>query len=1561
MIKRKPLRKLFAVFFALLTLFGAIPDMPQSETVRTAKASSSELYALEITTGSIGTDVSNLKAIKIYEKGYGKTEKTYQTIYGEDSDGGYDLNTTLKLAMNRGSAYQAEEADLDAWKTAYSKTFMPYKTQTIFFRAKYSIKSVEYISFVMQGSSSWEIQNVRLIEMKESSIGTYAQSAGATEQVPDFEGTCMLDLKGTINMQWKDEQTFTVRKEGSSYATMDAYITNINESYKVHDKSEDSYWLQIKVADEYMAGLESLDLSGEYATCIDLLAATFFYEDTLGDIHKVSVPIISGLEQQKKRNCSQSNINAYAQQGNNLVVQCYLPKFSKLITDTTNGNNGIKITLGYDKTGALCYKNNNAKQTDTSEVKERAKKLKDALSITDIALYDSSKVRVTTKADGGELGVTVSSRDGNSSAVPLCYYSYKKTSGREVAYGDTESFTLTDNTTDNKALGDKKTDTSNVYLVEVSTADVSNAQSGGELSMSIFYTTYGSSSASSDSTESSKGKSVESDSYSVKNKVTQFYGYWPSTGSTTENYAYYKGMSKGGKLRFLVTLDKVDTFTGVKLSLEDGKQWQASDIRISRVTGLKHRSITLDAEKTITYGDGKSATVSTNINREVTSVVLASSSQQVLIRSGKSKTIQFSETQSAVEDSDVPDAWDPTTQEMTYQEACSNLGFNESRVSYDIDVTVAGSSDSDATNGDSGSKNLFYFRLNFENGSSAYVLANQQISSDGFRTGQTERFSISMNQSYGDLVSVDIIPDDSSSNSDIYDKLNIAKIRVTRKGDSAVNRSWEVSSPGWVGVDYKEDGETATKNNNKGRYEGEIVRNYLIDKTSYNVKLLFAISTGEYETDDKQFSGTVQATLKYTDSSGENKTLTFDMIGKMYEYGNTSSTDMTGSRYNADTSTMFRANSVDRFYLDLADVQSVDGLDIKFTNADKTTLHIKQVGVSLVKSVGELYINNYNEYEYTGKSEDLTIPENLPTEGYEVKLAAGASNNLKVVFKQNTINIDKQDSTDKDATAVITRKPSGTNDTLNMFVKPELKSNTSLDSYDMRTEFYYTNAYGTQYNTGIASFENTDKMYYRIGYPASNFALLKQIKAIATAKNSKNYTMLYGDEIIIQHVRSGTMIGTYRVDTSDIELSATQSFSESEEITNKETQTVSLYFGGNTVKQALTDTGRNVAVSIGFKSSLGKNDTVYHSPYVYLTDEQYQILSHNMMAEVNFHIPYVKEITDIRVAGIDNAEGTIESAVVGTYKNDTSADLKKPDSSATAEEKAAYSEAVEKAKMSRTVTGWYSFNINAALKNGAQTFSPTNTDTSETGALIPATLTLTADDAGMSSNVDLAVKISYLSDDGETEVVRKISSVKDCMDDSSSFTAGKSVVVPLMLSDIDAITKISVQTVESGTTYPLSKVVMEWNRYGKINTVSQNVGKEIDSKGCDISLVTGSFSITATSYPQDGSEGMTLTNDSSTEINFALKQGDTLKVKAVYSTNVASDAETYTLYKKESSGAISNVEDVVSVNGKKVIIDTSDLEAGDYELHIVGELSKAEAVVKFTVKEQDKEKDKGQD
>lgn len=1584
------------------------------QSVQAAVKAKKQLYALEITSGVNGVDMKNISAIVIT---YGNGTSSYShAIYPKaDMDNTYNFVGDDKDNTLRDNVLSEAGEEIDSSSEKYK--FMPYSTKTILFVPYHEISYVTNIRIVYaEGTTGrWSLQGMRVVKVTGS---TPAYSGNATVSAPlrlSYTGEIIMEMQNSAELSWATGDV--LREFTNDYnrnTTSNAYLKNQSakdtNAYQTYDAKRDDYVVRLDIPDEYMAGLESLvsecNENAEFHKLMlpDLLYVTVWYEDIYGDVQKADIPVISNVYAEAYG--QSGRVNGIAQQGEQLAFTAHLYGFKKLITDQKKTNNGISVTVGMDQTTKSCYiatktiqdyevvtdffgshyepvkrKNTAGKRAETAE------KMQDALSLTNIALYRKADVSLTAKIDNNVLQFAFS--DGTwDKSKPDYYYTYTKSTGRSIAYGTTQNFVMTDNMTDNTKNKDvmrtAKKDISTLYLVEIDTADIAEAATTDDLEVSFTYKAFGSATYigpkgqdTSLSGDLSAGTNTSTKVYSIKDKVTEYYGYWAAEGTDAEHYAYHQGTGRNGKLYFLLSLADVDTFVSATISLNGSDEWQTSGITISRVTSLDARSIaitTKDMHK-ITWGSNVIQT-DREIDRNVETQKLASSAEQVLVRAGKKKTIYFDETKSSTEVEEA-EKWDPYADEMSYETASSNLGFGKNRVSYDVDVVVAGSAAANSTDGDCGSKNLFFFRLNFEDGSSAYVQANQQLSSDGFRTGQTERFSIWTNKDYGELVSVDIIPDDTASSSNIYDKLNITKIRVSKNGDNALNRAWEISNPGWVGIDYVEDAQDNSNvgsSNKTGRYAGELTKSFMVDRTTYSVRLMFAFSTGEYK-DGKQFGGSIQAELSYIDTNNELQILSFDMVKQLYNYNQKETTGISTRTLNGktsyvpDTGLMFRGNTVDRFFLDLSDVKSIESMKLTVTDQNGVTWNINDVGVSLVSQTGQMILNSNGEYVYTGETKELTTQESTTSPAYSVSVTGGDISSFNINFLPNEIAINQSESA---ASAKVTRKPAGNNDTLNVYLLPREDSRVWMNDYNMRLNFSYVNSYGAKYANGINSMKKNSEAYYIEGISTRSFSMLDSVQYRAIANSNSGSTLgasehIGGKEMIIQQVRAGVILNTFWGDLANVYLDNPDNTVVLKRYTDQRTQTVSLYFGKNTKTERLSNDGKNIAVSIGFETTVGGKSQKYHSPYVYLTDEDIEQIHAGMIADVNFHIPYISKITDVRVAGVKDVTAEIDSILISTYDNDSSADLTLPEYGSSQEVWDQYNKEKEKAQKDRICDSWYSISSVASedrmLTNGVTTYSYFRSDVDETGTLTPVTITLEAAENMVDSDADLEMVILYKKKGTGQDAEKSIDSVRQLLGSDSTFRAGETQTIQCMLTDVDAIIGLKLKTTQEDKFYTIKSAKVEWdkiytNRESQMTldhmvrswAPSNQEGEIITNKTFDVSFANAKLTVTASSEPADGSSGVTMSSSDVDEINLLLKEGDKLNLDIAYTSSL-DDTWSYDFYRLSDNAraSVDSEKSFVKTQGSRLVVHTTDLRSGNYLLVIKGESSKISCNVKFTV------------
>lgn len=1547
-------------------------------------------YALDISTGSSGIKASLVDVIMLDYTAEDGTDSCYAIFPSEA------MKETMETAVNNlssedrslqelGTRYFNENATLlDDMKDEFSL----YSTQTLLFRPFKPIKTLNSVTIITNDVVSWDISGMRLVKLDGGKVSWIPASAVASSGQVSYSGTRIAELGESITVQ--STSTAVVQFGG---------FEQCNDTYVSYDSGRDDFVIKLDIADEYLAGLESnaCELSdgktiSSYQPA-DMLYLTVNYEDIFGQKKLVKLPVLSSMLAELMLAGEGSNGNNYAnlrtyglaQQGDSLVVKCRLPGFQRLITDSKVADHGIDIEMGLKnaKSGYhLDITGSRALERD-----QIAKKEKETIAFTGISVYAAGNISYkhelqnyegsTDAASGRMNGRICTNIEVKDTDALRYYYAYKKHSGRSVSYGMKEKFALKENTTGLQKIESPEWDTSNLYLVEINTADIPKAATVNDLMLSLTYQTYGSDT---EQVTSESGKTKTTVQYSIRDLVTEFYGYWPAKGDDPTHFAYLRGVDQGGTLRFVVPLTKVDKFVSATVALEDGAkdEWQMTSMTIYQVTDVKARSVYfLSAGETDT-GDaylhcGESMTDRV-FEREIITgeEYFARSMEELLIRKGHEVTIPFTESKSIVDEPMPQKDWDPNSDEMNYEKACTDLGFGTSIARYDVSVNVAAANEGDSVNGDSGSKNMFYFRLNFENGSSGYVLANQQLSGDGFRTGMTERFTIALNQDFGELASVDIIPDDSASSSDIYDKLKISEIRVARVSNNSLSQSWVISNPGWVGIDYVEEDLRSDEKRYEGRTEGEIANHYTVDRTSYNVKLLFAVSTGAYPEGERPFSGSVYATLNYNNNAGEIQTMSFDLVEYMqrYQEGDTLAvqSNVTGKtqRVKADADRMFRANTIDRFFLDVPDVKSLNYIRLEISDPDGCTLKINSIGVSLVSNVGQMILNSNNEFVYAGDYEDLTVSN--AEAGYTIVSSAASTPTVTIGFEENEIKTDMGEESGKTPSATVSRVPGGKNDELNIYIYPTAESRENIGSYSIAGEYTYVNCYGRQYVNKINELNSNEECYYKTGISSPNLSQVKTLTSKGAKVAGSAGGSLRGDYIVIQRVRAGVLLNTTVSNNYNFDLTGTETYESAQSTTNNETQQVNLYFGEGTERQQLEEEKKNVAVSIGFRTALGDNDTVYHSPFIFLTDQEYEQIYQGMMATIDFHIPFVKEITDIQIAGIGNLEAFIHSASVATYTGDQSQALSRLELGTTYDER--YEEAVRK----RVCNSWYTFDIRNKLEEGTTTYRHFIKGTDESGILTPVTLELSCDSDGNTagavstgenntSGTDMGMELSliYLNSlPGKQESMIYVSDIRNWIGKDSSFSKGGTLKLHLMVEDLEAVKGISLRTIGDGAVYPLASVKVIWNHYGTEETISRNnIDQQIgNSVPTWISLVSATMKIEASSRPAEGI-GITMDSEKGDSMNFALNQKDQLEGIVTYSSSYAKDSIEYQLRQITDSGAesaVANVDSAVKVTTEirdvlrmNFKVDTSELAGGRYVLTFIGKETDKRVAVEFIV------------
>ena len=1050
----------------------------------------------------------------------------------------------------------------------------------------------------------------------------------------------------------------------------------------------------------------------------------------------------------------------------------------------------------------------------------------------------------------------------------------------------------------------------NQYLIELHTDGTSLAATQDDLEVEFSYMDL-------------SGVSRVTDAYDVKELVNEFYGYWPSSAA---NYGYLQGAASGGTLRFVITLTNVDYFTGIRVSVDGNDEWQMAGMDIYALNSLSSRRGSFE--------DSGAGSVQSHVKyeRDYEGVkAYGITNMQMLVESNNSK--EFSFASDSILDLDVTD-WSNKKYALSYAEACSNLGLNLSKYTYTVEVNVASDAQSTYSDGDSGSRNQFFFRLQFENGSSGYVLANQQITSDGFRAGQTETFTVRTNENYGDVTAVQIIPETKNSEDYTYDKLNIDSIRVIQNSNTSMSKTWTVSSVGWVGADYRDPGTESGLRSQKGKYEAELAKTFKVDYTTNVANLLFCLSTGTYKDKDgnpvEQYQGRVDVTLQYVSTTGESRTATYDIVKYMYDYNGKTPPKNEGGENSgtvSDVNYMFREGHMDRFILPVSDIQSLTRVDFYPTSSNGTTWEIGSLSVSEIAEINA-----------------MVCPKDSRQEG------------VKVNMTENKLLMDSEST---QWVSVVSREPISTKDMLNVYL---YMRDDAVDKnlYDLQATVEYTNVRGVAVKSGERLMNRSENpgenMFYVMGLEVKEMSTLNNL-VIKNIADQMYYTPL--DYAMVQRVRSGVIIDTYYIyfggaDPGSSNMAVKAGPSAASQSTG-EYQVVTLDFGGATQNIQLVAENRDVAVAIRYISGAGNvrgSETEYNSPYIFLTDQQYMNLYNGQSVDIVFHEKYVDRITGIVLVPSGQVQADITGAVVATYQE--------PETQQTDTE------------VDPIPTGWYSFpgQRHLEVQEGSNTGTMTmtdpvvNTDTSNVRDMVmPVTMTIqtagAARDYESGTNTPIRMKLYYVTADGQAAVYTIEDITKACLN-GSSFATGGTATLKFMMTGVKALKSITLEPYDSdagnmAAWTPESITILRKTAFGTDTTIRQ-IGKRLyeghaeDSRILLSNVVLAATVAVKNAGAQDYSQIYDTMNG---EISLLADNQQTLRILPQLTGSDQGFA--YRLERVDTAGTAAaeipqKSEYGISIDGSNyMIIDTAKLDAGTYRLTIYAKENKdLNQTVKFT-------------
>ena len=1398
-------RLLAMLLLAAMLLPGGIV-MPQSVAAAYGDLDdnlkdNSNTYALQVSTGTLTVNGSLADEILYFKIVYEDVDghvRSHRIFPGEnalrDSMNWAEQQGSSTVSTNTADAEGSAETTaavapgvdtiLSSMKVSVNREetpFQAYATDTFFFQPLKEVKSIQSIEILMcdnvsestettedgektttvvnKASGTWTCQGMRIYKVSSvRGMGMYG--CVSARQYADFDGTLIAKMESAKTFNWNSDRMFRITTDGSG----DGTLTQTSESYSTQQNER---VLRMDIADTYGAGISTLaNVSGKdlYSSLFGECAAIAFrYQDIYGATREAYLPFATCIVAYALKNGASSTerVSGIAQEGDTVAFSASMPDLVSLQSvRIIYGTDAAKAVTGITTADAPSgeVRTVNPTQSGSSD---------DLLNIIGFSVYDAATTKVSVTIEDTMLRATFE-------GTPLSYYRAPSIAGttiRPVSKGSSGT-EITLQTYENGARLLPK-DSTERYLVVLHTDDADLAGTTGELSMTLSYT-------------DTSGQSLTSESINVQSAVETYYGEWPGVKS---GFMYRVGTKSGGTMCFTVSLKDVNQFTGAKFVNKGSDDWQAKGIEIIQLEELGSRTATWQSGG---ISDG-SQTSDRLYARDYTGTSLLKLDQTIFVDGGQDPvSVNFTSDQTVVVDTDTGD-WSEYRYSMSY-EVAQNLGkFAKSRYSYTVAVEVADDQVTNASDGDCGSKNQFYFQLVFEDGKSAYVLANQQLSADGFRTGYTEEFSISTNRDMGEVTAIKILPDDTSSKSDVFDKLKIASISVKKQTSEAVSRQWTVDNVGWIDINYQDESADSDSPGYRGRAESEIVKTYQIESSTYAVNLEFAITTAAYNVaadtgvTDPQFTGQLYGIVEYYDSNGALKTETYNLVDAMYTYNGREK--KTGSRetigqytwpggVESDTSLMFRAGKTDRFNLAIEDISQLLRIRLEVRSKVATTWNIQNVYVSLAGSSGKRIINKENEYEwkYSEEKKKLCSSTNADSGGYSINLPVNQVQVLDVEFSENQVNWSN--SANGEISSVTSRLPRSANDTLNIYVyTADSESVSSLEGTVMTATAEYSRVYGGFSSTSATMTlgeSNGRSMFYVKDVSASGIDTLNKLGLGAYFQDLNATGTIPLDYAVVQQVRSGVVVNTYYINFSGLDPAASSVSKAPEANPNPSQfkQVVSLSFADNLANLHLTAETDDVAVAIRYTTTNDVSGQEYESQFIYLTDQNWSELRAGKVIDLTFNESYVKEITGIKIRGTGHSTRngvSIASATAAVYETSLSG----------GEERC---------------TGNFSFAYGVTLAAGAGDQVMQRTDTLEDGSgnVSQVTISFTVPDVkdvpAVAENATGAVGMVINYRD-ESDVVREKSINDICAyaEDNASFQSGSTVTLRLQMSGVKEI------------------------------------------------------------------------------------------------------------------------------------------------------------------------------
>ena len=1276
---------------------------------------------------------------------------------------------------------------------------LPYTATDFQLVLPQNISKINSITIRLDDSDNLVLQSVRLFELSQIDSKNYWNGEFGLERTRSWQGRVIAQSNGNSHtISGKSSYTW---QGNSNTRGLTTYARGQGPEV---DNSGNKLGVTIHFADVLGAGIEGLqarntrsytdkaakfnasdklnsssgndawkayyNLHPFYQECMTL---ELTYKDTLGATRKVSVPymttyILYNLVANKgtfSGGSWETWISGILQQNETAALVLRTAQYESMVS--------VKVIYGNAPYG---FTSSNKSSIDTGS---------DSISLESICIYEN----VSTSSSASNYFGSVYDKTKLAFALktklePAYSWSASNEQGQKLSGGGSLSATVSDNAL--KKGAPEKRDGSSKYLVKIKTADIETAGTDNPVTVSLAYT---------DITGAKRTTSV----YSMPTLAGNYYG--STYRDAPSDLQYQLHMRRNCVNEFVVEMKDVATVDSISFAIEGTNEWQVEYVTVYKLDGLEQRW----GERSAT-GDSESRIYWRRTYDNSNDIRVANARQSVLLYSNApTKTIYFTtfdEDGNAIEpeqNSKNEDYLTSLPSSMTYEEALKDLGLSVVKHTYHLDVEVADMEDA-------GSTNYFYFQLVFENGSSAVVLANQQLAADSFRQGNTESFQIKTTQNYGNVTAVRIICDNASSDSNVFDKLNIEKISVTLSSDTGISKSWMVENIGWIDINYTDEGSSqgvAGFEDLAGKTvsNAEIVKEFAITRTATAVDLLFCIATSASSANDSAdpfqnaLGGKFEGTLMYLDSDGVEQSKSFDLTAAIQEYNDTNKTFW-----------LYRPNHVDRFRLSMTDISSVLSLIITRTDGKTdTSWVIDSVSVQQIGGLGEVFLSPEltEYYRKPISATDLAMSTNDSGITYSIN----GSGNAMITFTENRIDVVSQEESDS-WNATISRVPISGNETLNIALYPGTLLGTTYQfttsSPAVRSTVKYTTIYGGSLIQNAFVLGNLGEVNGQTVLYGKNLSVnpMSSLNSMILSTTSSSGTQPVIGKAIVQRVRGNVIMGTYYFDYGNFNLSVgnpeyTPSTSQ-QPSPMYQTLTLQLAEGQNHLLTAETS---DVAIALQYTSNIdpATNKTVYQTPYVYLTDAGYVAIQSGKSLELTFDTPHVAEVVGLSIVSTGPLT-EFDNAIIRNYsgiRGEAGAEL------------------MSSAYISQPFTA-----------NTMESIVPTGDET-----VVPVLFTFNtaSEDAvvGAGTSGKVGMTVNYTDDSGRPRSV-KIQNILRYFNDYAKPTPGTTVKMPLLLSGAAQIDSILLSAEDS---WFLTSVSAELTKVDDTLVTSTSVNNWVPSGG----------------------------------------------------------------------------------------------------------------------------------